>query len=153
MGKTTSPNWQPQECNAKTVLLGDERLDNPLHVFHLIERGIPVRNAVRALTVVGVIRNEQIVAKLVEMSSRTLRRAARDSQRVLSRHQSACVWHFLSALSRAERIIGPHQLAQGWIAAPSLGLNGYAPIDLLINPAGYEIVSDFLTRLEYGVYG
>lgn len=153
MVTTTSSDWQPQECSAQAVFLGDERPDDPLHVFHLIERGIPVRNAARALTVLGVISNEQIVTKVVGMSSSTLRRAARNAQRVLSRHQSVCVWYFLSVLTRAERIIGPHQLAQRWITAPSLGLNGYAPIDLLINPFGYEIVSDFLTRLEYGVYG
>jgi putative toxin-antitoxin system antitoxin component (TIGR02293 family) len=152
MTTTTSSDQHPQELSAKAVFLGDECIREPMHLFHLIEKGIPVKNAARALTALGLISNEQIVAKVLGMSSNTLRRAARDSQKVLSGYQSTCVWYFLDVLARAEEIIGPHQIAQRWITAPALGLGGYAPIDLLSNPFGYEIVSDFLTRLEYGVY-
>ena len=152
MATTTSSDWQPQEGSAQAIFLGDERTQDPLLVFHLIEMGIPVRNAVQALTALGVTSNEQIVARVVGIPSIKLRRMARYPHKVLSSHQSACLWYFFAVFARAERVIGPHLIAQRWVTAPSLGLNGYAPIDLLINPFGYEIVDDFLTRLEYGTY-
>lgn len=152
MATITSSDSQPQENCAQAILLGDERMHDPLLLFHLIQKGIPAWRAARALTALGVTSNEQIVAKIVGMPSIKLRRAARDPKKVLSSHQSTCVWYFLAVFALAERVIGPHQIAQRWITAPSLGLNGYAPIDLLINPFGYEIVCDFLARLEYGVY-
>lgn len=151
MAITISPDQRP-ETSAKAVLLGGEYMHDPLCLFHLIEQGIPVKNVVQALTVVGLISNEPIVARVVGMSSGALRRSARDPEKVLSGLQSTCVWYFLEVFTRAEGIIGPHEIVLRWITAPALGLDGHAPIDLLSNPFGYEIVSDLLTRLEYGVY-
>lgn len=151
MAITISLDQRP-ESSAKAVLLGGEYMHDPLCLFHLIEQGIPVKNVARALTVVGLISNEQIVARVVGMSSGALRRAARDPQKVLSGFHSICVWYFLDVFARAEGIVGPREIVRRWITTPALGLDGHAPIDLLSNPFGYEIVSSFLTRLEYGVY-
>lgn len=35
---------------------------------------------------------------------------------------------------------------------PAMGLEGRAPIDLLTTQVGFELVDDFLTRMQYGVY-
>ena len=55
-------------------------------------------------------------------------------------------------LAKATEVLGSKDDAQRWLEMAALGLDGQRPIDLLQTPAGAELVNDFLTRLEYGVY-
>jgi putative toxin-antitoxin system antitoxin component (TIGR02293 family) len=56
------------------------------------------------------------------------------------------------ALVQATAVFGGEAKARAWMRRPAMGLNGRRPIDLLRTPQGAELVSDFLTRLEYCVY-
>ncbi|MNO09520.1 hypothetical protein D3C81_2327520 [compost metagenome] len=49
-------------------------------------------------------------------------------------------------------MLGDRQQAVNWMTSPAMGLEGKAPIDLLTTQMGFELVEDFLTRMEYGVY-
>ena len=55
-------------------------------------------------------------------------------------------------LTQAIIVFGGKVPAKRWMRRPAMGLNGQRPNDLLRTPQGAEMVSDFLTRLEYGVY-
>ncbi|MNH23142.1 hypothetical protein D3C79_830280 [compost metagenome] len=55
-------------------------------------------------------------------------------------------------LEKAQEVFGTRVLAEEWMTRPALVLDGESPIDLLSNPVGYELVTDFLNRLDYGVY-
>jgi putative toxin-antitoxin system antitoxin component (TIGR02293 family) len=55
-------------------------------------------------------------------------------------------------LTRATSVFGSRTAAEQWLAQPATGLDQRRPIDLLITPAGVELVEDFLGRIEYGVY-
>jgi putative toxin-antitoxin system antitoxin component (TIGR02293 family) len=55
-------------------------------------------------------------------------------------------------LAKASAILGSQQGAERWLQTPATGLNRQRPIDLLATRAGAEIVENFLSQLEYGVY-
>jgi putative toxin-antitoxin system antitoxin component (TIGR02293 family) len=55
-------------------------------------------------------------------------------------------------LARATQVFGSQEEAEQWLERPAMGLDNNRPLDLLDTPAGVEMVEDFLTRLEYGVY-
>lgn len=55
-------------------------------------------------------------------------------------------------LEKATDVLGSRELAERWMVKPARGLDGEMPIDLIANSVGYELVTDFLTRVEYGVY-
>jgi putative toxin-antitoxin system antitoxin component (TIGR02293 family) len=55
-------------------------------------------------------------------------------------------------LAKASAILGSQEDAERWLQTPAIGLNRQRPIDLLANRAGAEIIENFLSQLEYGVY-
>jgi putative toxin-antitoxin system antitoxin component (TIGR02293 family) len=59
---------------------------------------------------------------------------------------------YAAALAAATGVFGGRKQAKKWMSTPVMGLDGQRPIDLLRSAWGAELVKDFLTRLEYGVY-
>jgi putative toxin-antitoxin system antitoxin component (TIGR02293 family) len=55
-------------------------------------------------------------------------------------------------LAKASAILGSQEDAEHWLRTPAIGLNRQRPIDLLATRAGAEMVENFLSQLEYGVY-
>ena len=55
-------------------------------------------------------------------------------------------------LAKASAILGSREDAERWLESPAIALNRQRPIDLLATRAGAEIVENFLSQLEYGVY-
>jgi putative toxin-antitoxin system antitoxin component (TIGR02293 family) len=90
--------------------------------------------------------------KAVGMSLRTVQRRRGAPARRLSLEQSARTWKFAEILARATELFGSRDEAEKWLERPATGLDRRRPIDLLATPAGVELVEEFLTQLEYGVY-
>ncbi|WP_245314068.1 antitoxin Xre/MbcA/ParS toxin-binding domain-containing protein [Bradyrhizobium elkanii] len=55
-------------------------------------------------------------------------------------------------LAKATDVFGSQEEAEQWLERPAIGLDQRRPIDLLVTPAGVELVEQYLTRLAYGVY-
>ncbi|MDH4561220.1 DUF2384 domain-containing protein [Pseudomonas sp. BN411] len=55
-------------------------------------------------------------------------------------------------LKRATQVLGSRKAAERWMEAPSLGLEGRRPIDMLASAEDLEVLMTFLGRIEYGVY-
>ena len=55
-------------------------------------------------------------------------------------------------LAKASATLGSQEDAERWLQTPAIGLNRQRPIDHLATRAGAEIVENFLSQLEYGVY-
>jgi putative toxin-antitoxin system antitoxin component (TIGR02293 family) len=70
----------------------------------------------------------------------------------LSPEQSTRAFYYAEVLEKATDVLGSRELAERWMVKPARGLDGEMPIDLIANSVGYELVTDFLTRVEYGVY-
>lgn len=55
-------------------------------------------------------------------------------------------------LEKSTEVLGSRDIAQRWLISPAIGLGHLAPCSLLGKYESYTEVSDFLCRLEYGVY-
>ncbi|MDE3739409.1 DUF2384 domain-containing protein [Pseudomonas resinovorans] len=152
MPTSTQSNHSPPTADPLELLVGRERIGNPLQIFELIESGIPITNAARVLSELDFMGNQLVLAKIIGMSPRALLRRAQRTDSALSPTLSSRLFTFVQVLMQAEAVFGSRQLAAKWITKPALGLERYPPIDLLTNPQGAEIVADFLARMEHGVY-
>jgi len=95
---------------------------------------------------------EEDVAKVLGISTRTLRRQGDTPEKQMPADLASKAWLFAETLAKATEIFGGKEEAERWMSKPAMGLDGQRPIDLLQTVQGAELVNDFLTRLEYGVY-
>lgn len=61
-------------------------------------------------------------------------------------------WLLAETLSQATALFGSRDAAERWLARPAMGLDGERPIALMRTLQGAELVTEFLGRLEHGVY-
>jgi putative toxin-antitoxin system antitoxin component (TIGR02293 family) len=120
-------------------------------VHAAIVKGVPYGSLV---ALVGQLKelDEADVAKVLGISTRTLRRQTLTPDKAMPADLASKAWLLAETLAKATDVFGGIDEAQRWMAAPAMGLNGQRPIDLLQTVQGAELVTDFLTRLEYGVY-
>lgn len=95
---------------------------------------------------------ESDVAKVLGISTRTLRRQSETPEKTMPVDLASKTWLFAETLAKATDIFGGKEEAERWMSRPAMGLDGQRPIELLQTVQGAGLVSDFLTRLEYGVY-
>ena len=127
-------------------------VQNPLDAHDLLVAGLPGDALMHLLSKLGALKSSPSLEKALGMSLRTIQRRKENPDRVLDREQSSRTWKFAEILARATEVLGSQAEAEEWLARPAMGLDGRRPIDLLESAAGTEIVEEFLTRLEYGVY-
>lgn len=140
-----------------TELLGGARLlsrrvTSRLDAHELLLRGLPPSALDHLVRQLVFIQKTDSLEKAVGMSLRTYQRRKDAPAKPLSQEQSGRAWKFAEILSRATDVLGSQAEAEQWLERPAIGLDQRRPIDLLATPAGVELVEDYLTRLEYGVY-
>jgi putative toxin-antitoxin system antitoxin component (TIGR02293 family) len=138
-------------------LLGGPRvlrhtLRTALDAHEMLLEGLPPKALWHLIDHLSVIHKTASLEKAVGMSLRTYQRQKADPAKRLGQEQSGRAWKFAEILARATAVFGSQAEAEHWLELPALGLEQHRPIDLLVTPAGVEIVEDFLGRLEYGVY-
>ena len=120
-------------------------------VHSAIVKGVPYASLVFLVdNVTEVV--EADVAKVLGVSTRTLRRQTEAPEKQMPADLASKAWLFAETLAKATEVFGGKEPAEQWMSRPAMGLSGQRPIDLLQTVQGAELVSDFLTRLEYGVY-
>ncbi|MEK8050950.1 antitoxin Xre/MbcA/ParS toxin-binding domain-containing protein [Ideonella sp. DXS22W] len=92
------------------------------------------------------------VAEAVGISARTLRRQKEQPAKLMPPDLASRTWQLAEILAQASAVFGGREAAERWMAHPALGLDGARPIDLLRTLQGAELVTEFLGRLEHGVY-
>lgn len=122
-----------------------------LELHSLMEKGFPSELVIAFVQSYSQFRDHQVFAKIIGLSDRTVQRRIKNPE-PLTAEQSNSTWRLATVLSKAEEVLGDRQLAVNWMTSPAMGLEGRAPIDLLTTQMGFELVEDFLTRMEYGVY-
>ena len=126
---------------------------NRISVYNLIERGISTANVCKYASAVALFQDKQILSQVTGLSYRSLsRRRLQDDGRNLNRDQTARLLRFAQILDHATRVFGSAYYAESWISEPALGLDGVSPLQMLLNPVGFELVGDFLARIELCVY-
>jgi len=127
------------------------RLASRLDVHAAIVGGVPYGSLVFLVASVKGL-EEGDVARVLGISTRTLRRQGETPEKQMPADLASKAWLFAETLARATDIFGGKEEAERWMAGPALGLDGQRAIDLLQTVQGAELVNDFLTRLEFGVY-
>lgn len=127
------------------------RPHSAFEIHELIEKGLPSQDIIEFVESVDLLSDRKIVVKVIGMSERTLYRRVKKPE-PLTAEQSSRAWRFAEILTKAEDVLGDAEEAQRWMNTPAMGLEGHSPIDLITTQVGYELVDDFLTRMDYGVY-
>ena len=96
--------------------------------------------------------DEEDVVNVLGISGRTLRRQRETPKKPMPADLASKTWLFAETLAKATEVFGGKEKAEEWLNKPAMGLDGQRPIGMLQTVQGTELVNDFLTRLEYGVY-
>lgn len=117
----------------------------------IVERGVPYASLQCLITALPGL-DEREVIKVLGISDRTLRRQRETPMKPMPAPLASKTWLFAETLAKASEVFGTQEKAEEWLNKPAMGLNDQRPIELLQTVQGTELVTDFLTRLDYGVY-
>lgn len=138
------------------ILLGGKRLlksrpSTSAEIHAAAVKGIAYE-ALFYLTAQSTSLSEDDVAGVVGVSARTLRRQRETPHKPMPVDLGSKTWLLAETLAKAELVLGSRELAERWLTAAAMGLDGARPIDLLRTVQGAGLVDQFLDRLMYGVY-
>jgi len=138
-------------------LLGGERVlktapKNQFEVHKMLKSGLPQKALDHLVGTIGFVTGGRHFEEAFGMTYRTYQRRKDPGTQPLSPEQSGKTWVFANIFAKAIEIFGSREAAEAWISEPVMGLNRQVPLELLQTPIGVELVNEFLTRLEYGVY-
>jgi putative toxin-antitoxin system antitoxin component (TIGR02293 family) len=127
------------------------QLSSRADIHSAIVSGVPYGSVIFLVNQIKGL-EEGDVAKVLGISTRTLRRQSETPDKQMPADLASKAWLFAETLAKATEVFGGKEEAERWMSKPAMGLDGQRPIDLLQTVQGAELVNDFLTRLEYGVY-
>ena len=139
-----------------TELLGGRRV---LHrqvateedAHELVLRGIPAEAMAKLFAAVLSLSSNVLLAT-IGVSERSFARRKAAPKTRLPVDESERLWRFAEVLAHATRVFGSQAEAEQWLDRPAIGLDHRKPIDLLRTHPGTRLVSEYLTRIEHGVY-
>lgn len=135
------------------ILLGGRAsFEDRISIYKLTQEGLPIANVVKFVSSVAMLEDEQVLAQIIGLSKSTLYSRLKKTDNLLNPDQSVRTVRFAQVLAKAKQVFGSTEEAERWMSKPAMGLDGHKPLDLLTNPVGFEIVDEFLARMEYGVY-
>ena len=120
-------------------------------IHDVLVKGLPYAVLINLVDRLSVL-SAQELADAVGISTRTLRRQKDQPDKAMPADLASKTWQFAETLAQASVVFGGRDAAERWMARPAMGLDGARPIDLLRTLQGAELVTEFLGRLEYGVY-
>ncbi|WP_460145383.1 type II RES/Xre toxin-antitoxin system antitoxin [Pseudomonas sp. S2_A02] len=134
------------------VLLSGKNSDDRMEIYRAVKNGFPLQSVLDMIENSEVYKQRGVLSRIVGASDRTLARRLKTPNEALTAEQSTRALNYAEVLEKATDVLGSRELAEQWMVKPARGLDGETPIDLISNSVGYELVTDFLTRIEYGVY-
>ena len=135
-----------------SILLTGKISDDRMDIYRAVKNGFSLQSVLNMIENSTVYKQSGVLSKIVGASDRTLARRLKTPNEALTPEQSTRALNYAEVLEKATDVLGSRELAEQWMVKPARGLDGETPIDLISNSVGYELVNDFLTRMEYGVY-
>ena len=117
----------------------------------LVLRGIPAEAMAKLFAGVLSLSSDVLLAA-IGVSERSFARRKAAPKARLPVNESERLWRFAEVLAHATRVFGSQAEAEQWLDRPAIGLDHHKPIDLLRTHPGTRLVSEYLTRIEHGVY-
>lgn len=142
----------PRATRMVAILLHGDVSDDRMEIYRAVRNGFSLQSVIDMIEHSDVYKRYGVLSRIVGASDRTLARRLKSPEEVLTCEQSTRALHYAEVLEKATDVLGSRELAEQWMVKPARGLDGEMPIDLISNSVGYELVTDFLTRIEYGVY-
>lgn len=93
-------------------------------------------------------KREQL-AEVFDTSLKTFQRYERE-QKKLNPQDSEKVLKIVALFGQGESVFGSSDAFRRWMDKPAYGLGGQIPFDLLHTSGGIDLISDEVTRIEYG---
>jgi putative toxin-antitoxin system antitoxin component (TIGR02293 family) len=154
--ESTAASSARSSVQVATELLGGRRV---LHrqvtteedAHELVLRGIPAEAMAKLFA--GVVSlSSQVLLTTIGVSERSFARRKATPKTRLPVDESERLWRFAEVLAHATRVFGSQAEAERWLDRPAIGLDHRKPIDLLRTHPGARLVTEYLTRIEHGVY-
>jgi len=154
--RTKFANREQQIYRRSYKILGGRKflqhqLGSKSDVHFAIVSGMPYGSLLHLVEHMEELKEVDIV-KALGISARTLRRQSETPDKPMPVDLASKTWLFAEIFAKATEIFGGKEDAELWMSKPAMGLDGQRPIDLLQTVQGAELVNDFLSRLEFGVY-
>jgi putative toxin-antitoxin system antitoxin component (TIGR02293 family) len=148
MAMTTNAERTPMEC-----LIRDPQDLSPIKLYRCVAEGFTLYDVRAMLGVSGLLSTKQIRSRIMGRSSRTIQRQSRREQPArLTPYQSAVAFQYAKVFEQATLVFGTQQLAENWLSRPCRSLDGNVPLEMIDSSIGYQVVEDYLCRIQYGVY-
>jgi len=156
LAESSQPPSATSSVQLATELLGGRRV---LHrqvateedAHELVLRGIPAEAMTKLFAAVLSLSSNVLLAT-IGVSERSFARRKAAPKARLPVDESERLWRFAEVLAHATRVFGSQAEAEQWMERPAIGLDHRRPIDLLRTHPGARLVSDYLMRIEHGVY-
>ena len=137
-------------------LLGGRRVlhldvTSEVQAHRLVLNGIPAGAMAGLVAGLGGLPIGSVLGAL-GVSQRSFARRKAAPRRLLPSDESGRLWQFARVLAQAKRAFGSKEEAELWLERPARALGDERPIELIKTPPGANLVAQYLTRIEYGVY-
>lgn len=150
-GKSIPGNeaMSPTECLTKEPIGQLPASD----VVSLILCGFELNDVLVMISLSDLYSKPQVTERIVGSTRRSMRRRLNQNHLIrLNAHQSAIAFQYAKILERARDVFGKQAAAEDWLSRPCLYLEGLTPLDLIDNAIGFQVVKDYLDRIEFGIY-
>jgi putative toxin-antitoxin system antitoxin component (TIGR02293 family) len=135
------------------VLLHGRNGDTRMLIIRYTQEGFDLSDVRDMISISDLYMEHDLVQRITGKSLRTVQRLAKETQPVrLNQQQSTVAFQFAQVLEHAINVFGDQQLAEDWLKKPCKYLEGHVPLELIDNSLGFQVVEDYLTRIEHGVY-
>jgi len=153
--ESTEVSFASSSVQLATELLGGRRVlrrqvatEEDAH--ELVLRGIPAEAMARLFALLSF--PSSVLLTTIGVSERSFARRKAAPKTLLPVDESERLWRFAEVLAHATRVFGSQGEAERWLDRPAIGLDQRKPIDLLRTYPGTRLVSEYLMRIEHGVY-
>ena len=143
------------ESRRPTAYLIHERIVQPdqLELFLLAKVGFALDDAQAMVSASTLYSSSGIISRIIGTPSQAVRQNIGASGPArLNVQQSAIAYQFAKVLEHATTVFGTIRLAEEWLDRPCRHLAGSVPLDMVDNYLGFQVVEDYLERIELGVY-
>jgi putative toxin-antitoxin system antitoxin component (TIGR02293 family) len=147
--KSAPPARKPTEYLTRVKI---EQL-NQLSIFLLAKEGFALKDVHAMLSISELYSSSRVIRRIVGKPIRKSQRQGDDSKTArLNLEQSAMAFQYAKVLEHATTVFGTQRLAEEWLDRPCKHLADNVPLDLIDNSLGFQVVEDYLERVELGVY-
>lgn len=124
-----------------------------LHIFLLVREGFALKDVQAMIALSELYLSSKLIERITGKLGRPKQgKGAESTIGRLSSLQSAIAFQYAKVLEHATTVFGALRLAEEWLAKPCRRFDDNTPLDLAGNPVGFQVIENYLERVELGIY-